>query len=198
MNPAQDHAASPDTSPTAASAGGRCAGDEDRPERVERVEADDQGEQGRGPAGSPVDSRVDSRVRVRLWALGVLALTATPLAVAAWLSPDARGYDTHTALGLPACGFPQRWGLPCPTCGMTTAFAWLVRGRILEAARTQFFGALLAAACVVWSLAAAAQLVSGRPVLARVGPRRSWLLPAAALLMAAWALKAVAMAGAAP
>lgn len=29
-----------------------------------------------------------------------------------------------------ACGFKQRYGLPCPTCGMTTAVYKFVRGEI--------------------------------------------------------------------
>jgi predicted RNA-binding Zn-ribbon protein involved in translation (DUF1610 family) len=31
------------------------------------------------------------------------------------------------------CGFKQRTGLPCPTCGMTTAALAFAQGRILEA-----------------------------------------------------------------
>ena len=31
------------------------------------------------------------------------------------------------------CGFKQRTGLPCPTCGMTTATLAFAQGRILEA-----------------------------------------------------------------
>ena len=38
------------------------------------------------------------------------------------------------------------WGLPCPTCGMTTAFAHTVRGRWLAAARAQPAGFVAAIA----------------------------------------------------
>lgn len=31
------------------------------------------------------------------------------------------------------CGFKQRYGLPCPTCGMTTSVLAFVRGRIFQA-----------------------------------------------------------------
>lgn len=31
------------------------------------------------------------------------------------------------------CGFKQKYGLPCPTCGMTTATLAFSQGRILEA-----------------------------------------------------------------
>jgi len=41
------------------------------------------------------------------------------------------------------CGFKQRFGLPCPTCGMTTAIFAFVQGRIIEAFYIQPAGALL-------------------------------------------------------
>jgi hypothetical protein len=31
-----------------------------------------------------------------------------------------------------ACGFKQRFGLPCPTCGMTTAVLAFAQGRIID------------------------------------------------------------------
>lgn len=83
----------------------------------------------------------DLKVRVFvLWAglslLGLLILTR-------WLTPDARGLGTHEQLGLPPCGFYLWYGLPCPSCGMTTSWAWLARGEILQAAHQHFGGALL-------------------------------------------------------
>ncbi|NBO19844.1 MAG: DUF2752 domain-containing protein, partial [Proteobacteria bacterium] len=39
-----------------------------------------------------------------------------------WLTPDARGLGTHEQLGLPPCGFYLWYGLPCPSCGMTTSW----------------------------------------------------------------------------
>lgn len=40
------------------------------------------------------------------------------------------------------CGFKQRLGLPCPTCGMTTALFAFCKGRIVEAFYIQPAGAL--------------------------------------------------------
>jgi len=56
---------------------------------------------------------------------------------------------THTQLGMPACQFEARTGLPCATCGMTTSFSWFVRGEILRSLRTQPMGTILAAMTVL-------------------------------------------------
>ena len=59
----------------------------------------------------------------RLIAALVAVGAAAPLVLAASLTPAAQGLGTHTALGLPACGWASMSGIPCPSCGMTTAFA---------------------------------------------------------------------------
>jgi hypothetical protein len=41
-----------------------------------------------------------------------------------------------------ACGFKQRYGLPCPTCGMTHAAMAFAQGRIIESFCTQPAAAL--------------------------------------------------------
>jgi hypothetical protein len=94
--------------------------------------------------------------------LAALALAGV-LGVARWLEPDPKGFGTHTQLGLPPCYFAQVTGQLCPSCGMTTAFAWFARGRLDQAWRANPAGCLLAPAClalVPW-LAAGAAL--GRP-----------------------------------
>lgn len=60
-------------------------------------------------------------------ALAMLALLVT----ARLLTPSGSGVGTHLALGLPPCGFLLWSGLPCPGCGLTTAFAHLARGELL-------------------------------------------------------------------
>lgn len=64
------------------------------------------------------------------------------LSATAQLTPSATGTGTHEQLGLPTCGMLARTGNPCPTCGMTTAFAWMSRGRIDKAFLTQPAGAV--------------------------------------------------------
>jgi hypothetical protein len=87
-----------------------------------------------------------------------VALSAV-FAVAGRLEPSKTGYGTHTQLGLPPCLFASVTGHPCPSCGMTTAFAWFVRGRFGRSWGVNPAGMVLAsasAALVPWLLAGAA------------------------------------------
>jgi hypothetical protein len=91
--------------------------------------------------------------------VGMSVVLAAVLAVARWLEPNPAGLGTHTQLGLPSCQFYQITGHPCPSCGMTTAFAWFVRGEYRRSAAANPGGCLLAAACaamIPWLLAGAA------------------------------------------
>ena len=86
------------------------------------------------------------------------------LGIARWLKPDPRGFGTHTQLGLAPCAFAFLTGHPCPTCGMTTSFAWFVRGRLDRSWGANPAGILLAPTCVVlipWLVAGA---IMGRPI----------------------------------
>jgi len=86
-----------------------------------------------------------------VWSLLLLA----GFGLAAAIDPDPRGYGTHQQLGFPPCGFYVLFGIPCPSCGSTTAFASFVRGRWVFAAQANLAGFLLALVCaglVPWSL----------------------------------------------
>jgi hypothetical protein len=80
--------------------------------------------------------------------------------IALWLNPyDDQGraltMETHRQMGLPPCTFKDKLGLPCPSCGMTTSFALLVRGDIVNSLRANAVGTLLALVCLAyipWSL----------------------------------------------
>ncbi len=75
------------------------------------------------------------RILLRLLWLTVALVPLLVLSVARWLvHPDPAGHGTHTQLGLPPCGFLETTGYPCAGCGMTTAFAHMVRGEVVEAA----------------------------------------------------------------
>jgi hypothetical protein len=99
----------------------------------------------------------------RLVAGLVAAACLVLLGTAAGLTPAPAGHGTHLALGLPACGWVISYSRPCPTCGMTTAFALLANGRPLDAFLAQPFGSLLGTlgakvlqSRVIWWLVAAA------------------------------------------
>ncbi|MBC7834046.1 MAG: DUF2752 domain-containing protein [Phycisphaerales bacterium] len=82
-------------------------------------------------------------------AVGCLAL----LVVSAWLRPEGAGHGTHEQLGLPACGWAVATGYPCPTCGMTTAFAHAADLELGRAIVAQPFAAAaaLATAAAFWA-----------------------------------------------
>ena len=81
----------------------------------------------------------------RLIALAIAAAAASVLGVAAYLEPSPAGLGTHSQLlNLPSCGWIAAMDIPCPTCGMTTAFSHVADGNLLAAVITQPLGALLA------------------------------------------------------
>ena len=104
------------------------------------------------------------------------------LLVTAWrLEPDADGFGTHQQLGLGECFVVARWGVRCPSCGMTTSWARLLDGHLVAALQANAGGVLLcltAIAAVPWMLASA---VIGRWWYLR--PTASLVLPAIALLV---------------
>ncbi|MBN1845897.1 MAG: DUF2752 domain-containing protein, partial [Sedimentisphaerales bacterium] len=98
---------------------------------------------------------------------------------------------THEQLGRPACGFLEHTGYPCPTCGMTTAFSYVLHGRILLAFTTQPAGALGALACMVTAVGGMYYALTARAParlvrLIRLVRRRRFWLAGLGLLLAAW------------
>lgn len=83
-----------------------------------------------------------------VWGL-VAAACAGVLSIAVYLTPSPTGMGTHEALGLPPCSFVLNAGLPCPTCGMTTAFSNVVRGRLWAAFLAQPAGMVLGFATII-------------------------------------------------
>lgn len=138
-----------------------------------------------GPSGARL--RWEGRLVLVVAGLVLVAL----LGIARTLSPSPRGWGTHEQLGLPACAFPLRYQVRCPSCGMTTAWAHLVRGSLIAALRCHVTGTLLglaAASGSVWMLTCG---MAGRWVLGRPG-ETTWLLGGAVLgaaLLAEWAVR---------
>lgn len=120
---------------------------------------------------------------------GLLALV-----IAALLEPDARGYGTHTQLGLPPCGLRSLTGILCPGCGLTTAFAHAVRGQWSLAASANPLGLMLFLAvclCIPLGVTAAIRGWSVEVLIERWGAHR-WALAVAGCAVAVWAFRLAA------
>lgn len=101
-----------------------------------------------GPSegGAETFTTLDRLLYAAAW-IGYAAI----LALAAWLTPAPSGLGTHMELHLPPCGFYVLFHKPCPSCGMTTAFSWLMHGRPVEAFRAQPAGVgVFAVGLAVW------------------------------------------------
>jgi hypothetical protein len=115
-------------------------------------------------AGWLIGPRLGIPGRVRLAFAGVALVCLAILTVARMLPPNQRGMGTHEALGLPPCGFVLTSGLPCPTCGMTTAFALLLHGRPVDAFVAQPAGAVLCVATLALFILSVQTVWTGRMI----------------------------------
>ena len=99
------------------------------------------------PPGWRRDERITrfTRVALALMAMGFVAVFAVALTLRPYRADGTpRDMATHTQLGLPECNFVVWTGKPCPTCGMTTSFAHLVRGNVWDSLKANWVGTLLA------------------------------------------------------
>jgi len=79
--------------------------------------------------------------------LGLLRLAATGrIDIDRWINP---------------CGMKQRWGLPCPTCGMTTSALAFIQGKIFESFYIQPAAAILCSGLVIAAFLALFAVVFG-------------------------------------
>lgn len=134
--------------------------------------------------------------RSRMWVSrlvwgGAAVLAISVLATAAWLTPSAEGHGTHTQLGLPPCGFLLFTGLPCPGCGLTTAFAHMVRLEIVGAAMANPFGIPLVLVTALSIPISIVGLVRGRSVIDVLDRLRfeRWALALAVAGILVWAVR---------
>jgi len=131
--------------------------------------------------------------RVRVVPAAVLIITVTLLGTALGLEADPSGISTHRQLGLPPCGFLISTGLPCATCGMTTAFTHAVHGRLVTAFLTQPGGFVFAVLSAVATLICLYAMIVGAPLL----PLARWLWRPATvwlfgtIVIASWVYKSI-------
>ncbi len=134
-----------------------------------------------------------SPTKARALAAPLLAGCVGVLALSVWLTPDQRGYGTAEQFGGP-CGVLITTGLPCPTCGMTTAFAHTVRGQWLQALWVQPTGFVLCLATTGGAVLGGWVLLRGRwPAwpFHRLAPHHIFLT-LLVLLLAGWGFKILA------
>ena len=115
----------------------------------------------------------------------------------AGLDPDPRGLGTHEQLGMTPCSWPATLGMPCPTCGCTTAAVLLIHLSPWRALVTQPFGAGLAAGGIAFAVLALLCLVRGESFVERIAmlPYGTLTLVAIALLLGSWFYKYLTWSG---
>ncbi len=133
----------------------------------------------------------------RIIALVVAIAASAVMGVAMWLTPSPTGMGTHQALNLPPCGWILMADMPCPTCGMTTAFSHAVRGHLVASFLAQPLGCLLALATAMALLVSVHTVLTGSRLpnaLARLWGRRvAWTL--CAFVVLAWGYKVASYKG---
>jgi hypothetical protein len=119
-------------------------------------------------AAHPATSATGRRLIGAATAVGAAAV----LGLAAWLEPSPAGLGTHSQLAMPPCGWIAMADVPCPTCGMTTAFAYAADGNLLAALGAQPMGAVLALAVAMALVVGVYTAVTGSRVAVLFG--RLW------------------------
>ena len=128
-----------------------------------------------------------ARIIAAIMFSGCIALVG----VGIWLEPDPAGLGTHEQFGLPPCTMVMLVGYPCPTCGMTTAFAHAVRGELFSAFQAQPAGLAFALATIVAGGVSLSVLLTGRVWAVnwyRV-PQSRVVLAVALIILAGWGYK---------
>lgn len=82
--------------------------------------------------------------------------------LASLLEPRPAGRGTHQQLGLPSCFVEQMIGRPCPHCGLTTSFCWIVRGQWRSAWHANPSGVALAFILIYFGIVSVQVLRYGR------------------------------------
>ena len=126
----------------------------------------------------------------------LISLGCLVILVAAWhLEPYNLPLGPGSHLSLPGCALRERTGYPCPTCGMTRAWAKAVRGDLGAAFQANIAGTVFFVVCVAGGFFGLGTVLGGRsfyhryvkPVLGLLRPRQ-WLYAGLGLIGLAWGL----------
>ncbi len=130
-----------------------------------------------------------SRAVTRTDRLIILFVAAAVIIGSRALTPDPSGYGTHRQFFMLPCFFRALTHLPCPLCGLTTAFTLTARGQIIEGFESHVLGPPLFAAAGLVALVSGLSLLPGMSCLGRAmgilhSPKAArWLL---LLVLVAW------------
>jgi hypothetical protein len=100
-----------------------------------------------------------------LWPSTLVLLAGVAIGAALTLYPADHDPTTVLVIGQSfggECGMKTAFGVPCPQCGMTRSWVYLVRGRVFEAFNFNPAGALLLLWIVAGGAIGALRLATGR------------------------------------
>lgn len=139
------------------------------------------------PPTKPIRLTWRGRVLASLTAVAAAGIILTAMR----LSPSASGMGTHQAMGLMPCNMLVTLGIPCPSCGMTTSFAWFYRGNFLASLYVQPAGFVLAYLTFAVAFFAVYEVCTGRPVhrLLRLVPLRMAVIVGGVIVGSGWVWK---------
>jgi hypothetical protein len=145
------------------------------------------------PALTPAQAAAALRLKVRVWSTFTFAICALMLGLGLYMHPDKRGVETHTQIGLLPCGWYKATGIPCPTCGCTTAVTYFAHGNWGMSFYTQPFGFTVGLVAAMLIPLTSVGMITGR----WLGPSsfwlswhwRMWVYGGILLLVAAWVYK---------
>jgi len=144
-------------------------------------------------AASERDGTGRAELMTRIGAAAGLAGIIGAFVLALALKPDPQGIGTHQQLGMPPCAMYMVTRLPCPTCGLTTAFAHVVRLQIVDAIRVQPFCVVILVIMLLSAAWCAATIVSGNRVSNWLQSRHvnwpRWIWTCVALGLLSWGCK---------
>ena len=146
------------------------------------------------PPAMAEKTAAQQRLEVRVWCTFVFVICAAMFGLALYLTPHE---GLHQKFGMPECGMLQMTGVPCPTCGCTTAVTYFAHGNPVASFVTQPFGFMVALLGFVLLPLTGYGLVTGK----WKGPSmfvlqwhwQTWVYGGVGILLAGWAYKIIAV-----